>query len=335
MYRTRTGLLAAALGLSLGAVAFSDEPLAAPLLHKMIAGRMTPCVIAGRIVNMAGWHFGNGTANQSNGDVKEQVVFRGNGGAGSLSYERTSPQDDFLLEINSEGRFHFRRRSQTQKVFVPVEFTQVPGEPLSLALGPEGRQQVNRAPTLWHLLLAQPESCHRHVIPALEVLRSQWQFSQTAASIETQLLQMAAGSKREDRLHWNRLVEDLADGRFATREAADRELRAAGPSILGYLNQLDFKRLDAEQQFRVRRVITCLARHATDDTPEQVAASLVEDPWIWAALLSRPAESTRRTAVRRLTEILGEPIGVDPAADPASQKSRCEELRAKVEKKIK
>ena len=46
-------------------------------------------------------------------------------------------------------------------------------------------------------------------------------------------------------------------------------------------------------------------------------------------LLERPERSVRRTAARQLTAMLGEPIAVDPAADPETQKSQREQLRAK------
>jgi phage gp37-like protein len=91
--------------------------------------------------------------------------------------------------------------------------------------------------------------------------------------------------------------------------------------------------LDPEQQFRVRRIIDALSGQASDDSPEQVAATLSGDPTVWMALLGRPEPSTRQTAARQLTAMLGEPIGVDPSADPATQQTQRDQLLARIEGK--
>ena len=61
-------------------------------------------------------------------------------------------------------------------------------------------------------------------------------------------------------------------------------------------------------------------------------ARLAVDPATWLLLLERPEEAVRRTAARQLTAMLGEPIAVDPAADPETQKSQRERLRANFER---
>ena len=323
---------ATVLGLALlgGAMACAKPPRSTSMLDTLVSGRLQFKLVSGRVVNTLPWHFGNGTSKTSNGTAAETVTFRGNGVTGSLSYQRTSPKEDFSLEVDSEGLFHFRSIGKGTKDSVAVEFTQSRSDPISLAIDREGRRQVFRAPTLWHLLIAQPDECRRHVIPAIETLRPRWQLSQTVAIIESQLLKVA-GSTRVERREWAALVEQLGDSRFAKREAAERQLRASGAFAIGYLGQLDFGQLDAEQQFRVRRIVKSGSAEKTDDSPEQVAALLVEDPGVWVALLARPEESTRRLAVRQLATLLGESIPVDPTADPASQTSEREQLRAKVE----
>ena len=57
-----------------------------------------------------------------------------------------------------------------------------------------------------------------------------------------------------------------------------------------------------------------------DDSVEQAAAALAMDRTTWLGLLGRPDPSTRQTAARELTRLLGQPIPVNPAADPDSQK---------------
>ena len=144
------------------------------------------------------------------------------------------------------------------------------------------------------------------------------------------MFQAASVGRLPDRRRWDPLVEQLADERFSRREAADRELRSAGPVVLSYLQGLDFNRLDAEQQYRIRRIVRSLSRQTGDDTAEKFAPQLLADPDLWLALLSRQEESARRLAARQLEAILGQPIRFDPAADNATRKTQIERLQAKI-----
>lgn len=338
MHRIRTSFFAVAIVLLGGTLVAAQQPAqhppAMPLLRQNAVGRMRLSIMAGRIVNATHWHFGNSTSTQTSGSSKEQLSLQGNGATGSLSYERTSPDEEFSLELNSDRRLRFRwsNKAEGPTAARQVEFVQTPGEPITLTIGPKDRPQVYRAATLWHLMIQQPEECRLHVMPVLDAMNSQWQFPRALAAVEADLLKMA-GIRRTDRQQWDDWIQQLGDPKFTKREAADRQLRTVGPSLLGYLNRLDFDRLDAEQQFRVRRTIKFLSRQTSEDTPEQVAASLVEDPSVWLALLSRSDEPTRRTAAQQLTAILGGPIPVDPAADPASQQKARDELREQIEAK--
>ena len=51
---------------------------------------------------------------------------------------------------------------------------------------------------------------------------------------------------------------------------------------------------------------------------------------VWLALLARPEPPTRQTAARELARLLGEPIAVDPAADPNAQKDRRALLQTRI-----
>jgi hypothetical protein len=296
-------------------------------------GGVAVAVVAGRIVATGPWQFGNRSSTSVDDTFREEISFSGNGHTGSIHYKRTDPAGELSLEINSEGALRFLRRQKENAAAASVEFVQVPDDPLMLSVGPEGHQQVYRAATLWHLAIAQPEVCRQHVYPVLEVLRPQWQLARTAAQVEQQLLAFPADLARRQRQQWAGLVEQLADNRFAQREAADRQLRSGGMAAQAYLEQLDFSRLDAEQQFRIRRIVKSFGRQGSDDTPEQAARLLADDPAVWLGLLARDDVSIRRAAAKRLALLLGEPVPVDPAADPASQKDARDALRARIEKK--
>ncbi len=155
-------------------------------------------------------------------------------------------------------------------------------------------------------------------------------LAQTADSVEGELLKLAKAGKLPERGRWNRLIEQLGDEQYARREAADRLLRQEGPAVASSLEQLDFDQLDAEQQFRVRRIVASFRGRIATDAPDQIAAMLFPEPLIWLAFLDRPEKTTRTAAAKQLAALLGEPIDVDPAADPATQGKQRGQLRTKI-----
>jgi len=110
-------------------------------------------------------------------------------------------------------------------------------------------------------------------------------------------------------------------------------MRAGGMAALGYLRQLNLDRLDAEQRFRVRRIIDALTEQSEEDAPDKIAALLAADLEVWLRLLERPEAAVRQAAAGNLAALLGLPVDIDPAADPASQKAKREQLREKIREK--
>ena len=120
-------------------------------------------------------------------------------------------------------------------------------------------------------------------------------------------------------------------------------MRRARAWIAWPLRQLDPHELDAEQQLRIQRIVgaffdahasspaqrNIIGREVSRFDVQQIVVQLAGDPAAWLVLLKHPDESIRRTAARQLMALLGEPIAVDPAADPETQKSQRKQLRAK------
>lgn len=277
-----------------------------------------------------------GSARQSTNGPKQKEVFSIHNESGqlSLNYERTSKVDQVTIEINAVGnRVVLRRTPRDDSSVVPVEFSQISDEKMSLTFGAGDGQQVLRARSLWHLLAVHPKECREHLIPLLEMLRPKWRLAEMAVAAEDKLAKEVGSNLASDRTHWASLVEQLASENFAKREAADRALRMGDVNAIAYLRQLDFTQLDAEQQFRIRRILETLTGQNGDDSVEQIAASLATDPMVWLTLLSRSELATRQTAAQQLTSLLGEPIQIDPAADPDTQRDAREQLRMRIEEK--
>jgi hypothetical protein len=285
----------------------------------------------GRIV-IDGDRVVNSQANVTTGASEEDLTVRCENGIPQLTYHRTTANEKIVFEI-AGNHLTIRRIPKDKNAVVPVEFVQIPNEKITLTVGANGRQVALDAAGFWQLLIAHPQVCKQHLIPLLELARPDWKLAETAAKAEEILLSGSDNDAVAKRMLWAELVEQLGDDRFAKREAADRALRNADPSVLSYLRQLDFRRLDAEQQFRVRRIVETLSGQMSDDSPEQAAAMLAGDPAVWLALLERPEVATRRIAARQLTALLGEPIPVDPEAEPSTQQARRELLQSRIDGK--
>jgi hypothetical protein len=261
----------------------------------------------------------------------EQLTVRNSGGDFSIEYVKLGTDRRVSIEIGvSSRRVHIVQQPEAGADVLPVEFTQPPCGPLSLTLGARQSQRVIHGASLWHLMVGYPEICRQHLLPLLQLIDSRWDLGKLAADLEEDLIQLARSQDAPDRRHWDALVAQLRDERYTRREAADRQLRASGRIVIHYLRQLDPARLDAEQKFRVRRIIAALGDSEAIDTPDRVTSWLAGDPSIWLGLLSRDSESTRRLALQQLSSLLDKPLVFDPAADEKTRQSQVEQIRGLV-----
>jgi hypothetical protein len=359
MFR-RFPLFASMVFLLLSAAASAQDRNSMPTLNQAIRGQWLQFSIIGGRINLDGSRIDNIETGVNNLSQKDLLNIRVENGETSMTYEWSNAKEQ--VSLNAGGcRLHLRRgpkvaaedhkqklddkekpavepgkpdkapepKSKEKKVL--VDFTQTPGKKSVFILEIDGKQQVFAAAGLWHFFILYPEESRKYLAPLLQLLQPTWKLADQAAGIETELLRNTNYPIALDRSNWAHWVAQLGDESFARREAADRALRTANPALLVYLQQLDADHLDAEQQFRIRRIVELLSLKINNDAPEQAAAWLACDPSIWLALLNRPDVSTRRIAAKQLAAILEGPISVDPEADPASQKAQFDKLRARIE----
>ncbi len=350
MHFLRTIVVAAVLlplGLAVGAAAQSPAEPAPSLLRQFTyQGKQSPMrfkIVAGRVDLDCRISGGYSRRNGILGGSKETMEIVGENSKPKLTYAYTSAATELKIDVANGGdNMTISRSPRGKESKTPVdavEFRQTAGKDVSLTIGVGDRKQVFRAADLWRLLIAHPKECRRHLVPLLSLLRPDWNIAAMADGVETRLLTLAdeeakiKANTKTAPSPWTPLVEQLGDDHFARREAADRALRAGGPSALAYLRQLDFAHLDAEQQFRVRRIIDALGGISEDDSADEATVSLMRDPAVWLALLDRPEAANRQIAARQLAALLDRPIDVDAAAEPDTQKAKRDALRAKIERK--
>jgi len=264
-------------------------------------------------------------------DRGEQLSIRVNSNEPVMAYELRTPTYRILLDVLAGRRLQIRRLPRGDGAeSLPVEFQQSPGEPLALTVGVKENQRAYRAESLWHLFLAEPAPARQYLAPLLKILLPEWDFVKTSEEIESILVHTAQSGPPPDRKLWAEWVRQLGDPSFAKREQADRKLRDSGRVVATYLRQLNPARLDAEQRYRVTRILSAMSNLNREELPPQLAAWLSGDPSIWLALLSRQSDPTRQAAMRRLEALSGGPVVFEPTADEATRQRQIDAIRARV-----
>jgi hypothetical protein len=258
--------------------------------------------------------------------LSESLCVKGEGNATALRYEFASPEQRLTIQAGSDGRVEIHRVPLEEAVPVELHLIQAPGRDLVLTIGAGRERREISAPDFWRLMLAEPGVARDCLTPLLESLRSDWGLRRQAAEIEARMFELCDATPPPDTQRWQALVGQLGDSRFARREAADRELRAAGPSAAPFLAQLDLQQLDPEQRGRLKAIQHSL-HGAGEDTPLRVAARLVNDHAAWLALLARDDADQRSAAARQLCKLCPEATTFDPQADRAVRGAQLHRLR--------
>jgi hypothetical protein len=248
----------------------------------------------------------------------------------SVKYDLATDTEQLSVNVSDGCDVSISRHPAKKPHAAQVDFQQPRTGPIVLTVEQDGVKREIRGDTVWYLLLSEPELCREHLLPLLAMLRSDWRLVETAQAIESQMLRIAGAYREANLRRWSRLVGNLASDQFMVREAADRQLRAEGTVVLPFLQSLDRHQLDFEQASRIDGIVDMQAE-STEDTPEQEASQLMDNRSLWAVLLNRPQESTRRTAARQLAFLLGDgSIEFDPGAPELVRKAQAEALRKRI-----
>lgn len=249
----------------------------------------------------------------------------------SVKYELTSDSEQISLTVVDGFDVAISRHSLRQPNGATVEFHQPRSGPMTLSVEQDGVRRDLSGETIWYLLLAEPELCRQHLLPLMRMLRSDWRLAETAQGIEADMLRIAAEYVPENIHRWSRLVADMASERFIVRQAAERELRAQGSTVVPYLQSLDRHQLDLEQISRIGAIVASQPETAEDSADEE-GCRLMDNRALWVILLTRPQESTRRVAARQLAFLLGtDAIQFDPGAAESVRQAQVDALRKRVE----
>ena len=98
-----------------------------------------------------------------------------------------------------------------------------------------------------------------------------------------------------------------------------------------FLKSIDWRRLDAEQQSRLRAIFHELSGGNRADTPDRVALSLARDPRVWLRLLETGEADERRLAHEQLERLLSIRIAFDSEGDPPLRETQLAALRRQLD----
>ena len=260
---------------------------------------------------------------------RESMSLDVSSGVPAVQYRLITPTERLEIDVSGGDRVLIVRSLARGKG--RVEYKQAPGQRISFSVHANGQTRVYRTTSIWLLILEAPADCRQHLLPVLELLRPGWNLLSQAQTIEHLLLRAASSGKQRDHKQWARWVDDLGNPQFARRQAAERNLVAAGPAVRPFLARLDRSKLDLEQLSRIRRIMNAMGQ-AREDTAERTADSLLADPAVWLALFARDDAPHRRIAAKQLARLLSRPVELDADAPPEVRKVQAQALRREIER---
>ena len=288
-------------------------------------------VVSGRIVASSP-HRDRKLESQSTGkDRRERLSITLSGEATSISYELSVGDVRVGYEVVDGAEVTVSRRGKGAEEDSFLEFHQPKSGPISLCVGEGEKEKTYHAGDLWQLLAAEPALCRERLTPLLRLLKPEWRLDHIVLEAERSLYESAKLLQNADLAEWRRLINDLGDPKFSKRQAADRRLRTFGRAAALFLISIDWRRLDAEQESRIRAIFHELSGGDRADTPDRVALFLARDPHVWLRLLETGEAAERRLALEQLERLLSIRIAFDPAGDQALRETQLAALRRQLD----
>lgn len=240
-----------------------------------------------------------------------------------LHYEDIQNERQIKLDLDDQQRLTLTRTAASPTG--DIKLVQPFRGPLTLSIGRDAPVTYTAA-TIWHLALAQPQLCEESLFPLLEKLRPHWGLQDLASGIQEELCKQAGHDVLTERAQWREWVAQLDSDDFQERQTADQQLRSAGQGVVAWLQRLDQKQLTREQAGRIKDIRHGLADLSTD-TPQRVAAWLVDDRCAWLALLRHDDLQVRIDATNHLSVLFGKPLSFNPLGDISDREVQIVQLQ--------
>jgi hypothetical protein len=257
--------------------------------------------------------------------VSETLSVVATEGRATLHFERSDAEQQLTVDFVRGDTVSIHREPRGPSDVVPLHFTQGDGE-LSLVVGDGESRRFASASNLWQLLLHHRELCKTHLVPVLTSLRGDWALLDTVDRVRTAVVRAVEFDLPGRRRRCLELVAQLSADTFRERRAAYQELQKMGRAALACLGGLDKRQLDAEQRRRLQ-TLTGEIQPRRGDTPDIIAAQLIDDVSIWLLLLDDQQPRVRQIAVEQIERLSGAELEFDVEGDPALRSEQAARLR--------
>ena len=261
--------------------------------------------------------------------LRQSLSVAAEGGDPAVSYQSINAERRVSVEVIDGDQVEIRVEPRGTATTPSIRLLQPKQGPLSLTVQTEQARHTIRADSLWHLLLADPQRCTKHLIPVLEWLRPNWQLTETASQIEQALFGLSEDGPKLSQATVKRLVQQLGSERFRERQAAERELGNLGQVVVSHLKRLPQETLSSEQNARIRGLLTKLSVRDADRA-ERIAIRLLSDPAIWFILLSHADATKRKQAHAQLERICQQQLVFQPEGSATTRQRQIKQIQRRL-----
>lgn len=325
--RSRIASLIAACMPLLTLTAFGQEP-SLQLRHPLLRGQsVRPEIIGNRLAVLCSpsAHSRNFSTPSQDGDPLETLSIQLEDGHLRMRYE-SLVEGRLVLDVTDRREVRLQREIDGKRIV----YDQAAEGPVRLEIVDKGKRELRTAHGVWPLLMFDSVA-RAELLPLLEQLRPGWRLAEQTQLAEQALLAAAQSNALTDRARWSHWLDQLASPDFRVRASAERKLRDTGVVSLGWLERQESSALDPEQRNHVLTLREDLLPTRAD-SPDLVAAWLVDDKHVWLSLLNRDDVATRTLAQQQLEALCRRKISFDPQAAAGIRREQMAKLEARLGK---
>ena len=177
-----------------GSSAFSTSFIAARAdereMHASLAGQMRMVqlrVMSGRVTAAGPASQQSLTSNYMGNQRREQLTIDLGSGRPSVNYGRFAPEERLSYQIENGNEVTIQLVPRSTADHATVVFVQPAEGALRLRVATGEGSKTIHAPSLWHLLILEPQLCRDYLLPLLQIMRPNWQLEDQTHEIEKAL----------------------------------------------------------------------------------------------------------------------------------------------------
>lgn len=225
--------------------------------------------------------------------VFESVTVTACRGIPSVHYVRKTNRQQITMNVMHAK--HVRIESLLVEDAQRIVLDQPANDDVTLTVGDGADQRKYRGASLLHVRLDAPGEFDLHLNRLIQHLLNGTSIKRLSRDTNKLLLKQGKPTDCLTAAEIHEQVEKLRAKSLSTRRRAEQTLVASGTCVLPIIATLNQRDLDVEQRMRLKQIKTKL-RSLENDTPQSLAAMLVNDRGHWEKLAPRMDRAQFTTA---------------------------------------